>query len=63
MRYSKAVYTSTQTVITINRAMTRSGFLRESDEAKNCGSLRIRTLPAGVSEHLRAPPQDSVESE
>ena len=42
MRDSPRPHTPANTVMTINRAMMRSGFLRESDEAKNCGSLRNR---------------------
>jgi hypothetical protein len=34
--------TSKQTVMTISRAMIRSGFLREREEATNCGAFRQR---------------------
>ena len=42
IRYSRAAYTSKQTVITINSAMMRSGFSREREDAENCGAFRKR---------------------
>ena len=38
MRYSNAAYTSKHTVITLKSAMIRSGFLRESEEARKRGA-------------------------
>ena len=42
MRYSKAADTGQHTVMTLNKAMIRLGFLRQSDEARNSGCLRKR---------------------
>jgi len=43
MRYAQAVDTNKHTVITINKAMRRAGFLREREAAKHWGALRKRT--------------------
>jgi hypothetical protein len=42
MRYSRAAYPNQHAVMTITRAMIRSGVLRSSAEANNAGSFKKR---------------------
>jgi hypothetical protein len=51
MRYSGAAYTNTPTLITITRALIRSGVFRESEEAQHSGFFKKRPppLPMGLA--------------